>query len=74
MGKLRRGLLWVALPPAGAAASYRAGKRKDTDRIVAAINGTPKLSRLDRAQNDAAARHAKKIARQAQVADQARVR
>lgn len=41
MGKLTRGALWVGFWPAGAVASLRAGKRKDTDRIVAAIQGPP---------------------------------
>lgn len=31
----------MVFPPAGAAASYRAGKRKDTQRIVNAIQGLP---------------------------------
>lgn len=39
MGKLTRGALWVLFPPAGIFASYRAGRRKDTDRIVAAVGG-----------------------------------
>lgn len=37
MGKLRRGALWALFPPAGLFASLRAGSRKDTRRIVDAI-------------------------------------
>lgn len=37
MSKLGRGALWVLFPPAGAMSSYRAGRRKDTQRIVEAI-------------------------------------
>jgi hypothetical protein len=36
-GKLTRGALWMVFPPAGAVASVRAGQRKDTQRIVDAI-------------------------------------
>lgn len=38
MGKLRRGALWLTFWPAGAVASVRAGRRRDTDRIVGAIH------------------------------------
>jgi hypothetical protein len=44
MGKLTRGALWVGFWPAGLLASARAGRRKDTERIVNAIetsNATP---------------------------------
>jgi hypothetical protein len=37
MGKLMRGALWVAFPPAGAVASVRAGQRQRTEKIVDAI-------------------------------------
>lgn len=39
MGKIRRGLLWGLFPPAGAAASMSAGRRKQTAAIVEAIEG-----------------------------------
>jgi len=38
MGKLRRGALWAIFPPAGMVASMRAGNKKDSERVVAAIN------------------------------------
>jgi hypothetical protein len=38
LGKLSRGALWLVFWPAGALASARAGRRKDTDKIVAAIH------------------------------------
>jgi hypothetical protein len=37
MGKVGRGALWLLFPPAGAISSYRAGRRRDVDRIVEAI-------------------------------------
>lgn len=37
MGKLGRGVLWTLFPPAGAVASVRAGQKKETRRIVDAI-------------------------------------
>lgn len=67
MGKLLRGALWVALPPAGAAASYRAGKRKDTDRIVEAVTGV-KQGKPDMWER-AAERQRKKLAKRALNAD-----
>lgn len=37
MGRLGRGALWMLFAPAGFLASLRAGRRKDTQRIVDAI-------------------------------------
>lgn len=37
MGRLARGALWLTFLPAGAVASVRAGQRKDTKRILDAI-------------------------------------
>lgn len=37
MGKVTRGALWVAFPPAGIIASYRAGARKRQREVLDAI-------------------------------------